>query len=105
MFQLYFEKTYIIVVPTFKETLVHRHNMLHVFFGNGALQLSAGGKEICGNLRILVSENTNLSWQHVDSFVGAVYLPVYFLVYVEDNLNLVFPEIIRTACKSFIFKT
>ena len=29
MFQLYFEKTYIIVVPTFKETLVHRHNMLH----------------------------------------------------------------------------
>ena len=24
---------------------------------------------------------------------------------VEDNLNLIFPEIIRTACKSFIFKT
>ena len=40
-FKLYFEKTYIIVVPTYKETLVHHHNMLHVFFGNGDLRLSA----------------------------------------------------------------
>ena len=34
-FQLFFEKTYIIVVPTFKDTLVHHHNMLHVFLVTG----------------------------------------------------------------------
>ncbi|MCR5316590.1 MAG: helix-turn-helix transcriptional regulator [Treponema sp.] len=55
-FQLFFEKTYIIVVPTFKETLVHRHNMLHVFFGNGDLLLSAGGKDVRGNVIILEND-------------------------------------------------
>ena len=55
-FQLYFEKTYIIVVPTFKETLVHRHNMLHVFFGNGDLQLSAGEQELRGSVIILEND-------------------------------------------------
>lgn len=55
-FQLFFEKTYIIVVPTFKDTLVHRHNMLHVFFGNGDLQLQAGGKDVHGNIIILEND-------------------------------------------------
>ena len=55
-FQLFFEKTYIIFVPTFKETLVHRHNMLHVFFGNGELLLSAGGKDVRGNVIILEND-------------------------------------------------
>ncbi len=55
-FKLFFEKTYIIVVPTFKDTLVHHHNMLHVFFGNGDLKLSACGKEICGNVIILEND-------------------------------------------------
>ena len=55
-FQLFFEKTYIIVVPTFKDTLVHHHNMLHVFFGNGDLQLSAGEKDLCGNVIILEND-------------------------------------------------
>ena len=56
MFKLFFEKTYIIVVPTFKDTLVHRHNMLHVFFGNGKLSVNAGGKEVCGNVIILEND-------------------------------------------------
>lgn len=55
-FKLYFEKTYIIVVPTYKETLVHHHNMLHVFFGNGDLRLSVSGKEFCGNVIILEND-------------------------------------------------
>ncbi len=55
-FQLFFEKTYIVVVPTFKETLVHRHNMLHVFFGNGDLLLSVGGKDVRGNVIILEND-------------------------------------------------
>ncbi len=55
-FQLFFEKTYIIVVPSFKDTLVHHHNMLHVFFGNGDLQLSAGGQELRGNVIILEND-------------------------------------------------
>ena len=55
-FQLFFEKTYIIVVPTFKDTLVHHHNMLHVFFGNGDLLLSAGEKDLCGNVIILEND-------------------------------------------------
>ena len=56
LFQLYFEKTYIIVVPSYKDTLVHRHNMLHVFFGNGDLQLQAGGKDVHGNIIILEND-------------------------------------------------
>ncbi len=56
MFKLFFEKTYIIVVPAYKETLVHHHNMLHVFFGNGNLRLSAGGEELCGNVIILEND-------------------------------------------------
>lgn len=55
-FRLFFEKTYIIVVPTFKDTLIHHHNMLHVFFGNGDLQLSAGGKDFRGNVIILEND-------------------------------------------------
>ncbi len=56
MFRLFFEETYIIVVPTFKETLPHHHNMLHVFFGNGKLQLAADGKELSGNVIILEND-------------------------------------------------
>ena len=56
LFQLYFEKTYIIVVPSYKDTLVHRHNMLHVFFGNGDLQLQASGKDVHGNIIILEND-------------------------------------------------
>ena len=47
-FQLYFEKTYIIVVPTYKETLVHHHNMLHVFFGKGDLRQPAVAVNLSG---------------------------------------------------------
>lgn len=55
-FKLYFEKTYIIVVPTYKETLVHRHNMLHVFFGNGELSLQADECDVRGNVIILEND-------------------------------------------------
>ncbi len=56
MFKLFFEETYIIVVPSFRETLVHRHNMLHVFFGAGKLSLNAAGKSVSGNVIILEND-------------------------------------------------
>ncbi|MBQ5472817.1 MAG: helix-turn-helix transcriptional regulator [Treponema sp.] len=56
MFKLFFEKTYVIVVPSFKDTLVHRHNMLHVFFGNGNLSVNVDGKDVCGNVIILEND-------------------------------------------------
>lgn len=56
MFKLFFEETYIIVVPSFKETLIHRHNMLHVFFGANKLSLIAGGKSVSGNVIILEND-------------------------------------------------
>mgnify|MGYP003508581250 CR=1 FL=1 len=56
MFKLFFEETYIIVVPSYKETLVHRHNMLHVFFGSSKLSLNADGKSVCGNVIILEND-------------------------------------------------
>lgn len=56
MFKLFFEETYIIVVPSYKETLVHRHNMLHVFFGSSKLSLNADGKSISGNVIILEND-------------------------------------------------
>lgn len=56
MLKLFFEETYIIVVPSFKETLIHRHNMLHVFFGASKLSLIAGGKSVSGNIIILEND-------------------------------------------------
>lgn len=56
MLKLFFEETYIIVVPSFKETLIHRHNMLHVFFGANKLSLIAGGKSVSGNVIILEND-------------------------------------------------
>jgi len=56
MFKLFFEDTYIIVVPSYEDTLVHRHNMLHVFFGTGKLSLMAAGKTVSGNIIILEND-------------------------------------------------
>ncbi len=56
MFKLFFEETYIIVVPSYRETLVHKHNMLHVFFGSEKLSLIAGGKSVSGNVIILEND-------------------------------------------------
>ena len=56
MFKLFFEETYIIVIPSYRETLVHKHNMLHVFFGQRDLSLNAGGKSVSGNVIILEND-------------------------------------------------
>lgn len=56
MFKLFFETTYIIVVPSFKDTLVHHHNMLHVFFSNSELVMKAGGKTVSGKVIILEND-------------------------------------------------
>jgi len=56
MLKLFFEETYIIVVPSYKETLVHKHNMLHVFFGSEELSLLVNGQKISGNLIILEND-------------------------------------------------
>lgn len=83
LFQLYFEKTYIIVVPTYKETLAHRHNMLHVFFGSGQLQLSADGKTVSGN--VIVLEN-NLEHKAPDGEIA-------FFLFVDPTSH--FAEVLR----------
>ena len=83
MFKLFFEKTYIIVVPTYKETLVHRHNMLHVFFGKGELSLYAGGKTVHGNVIIL--EN-NVEHKAPDGEVA-------FFLFVDPTSH--FAEVLR----------
>ncbi len=83
MFKLFFEKTYIIVVPAYKETLVHRHNMLHVFFGKGELSLHAGGKTVHGNVIIL--EN-NVEHKAPDGEVA-------FFLFVDPTSH--FAEVLR----------
>lgn len=39
MSRIFFDDTYIAVIPSYKETDVHKHSMLHVFVGNGRLDL------------------------------------------------------------------
>jgi len=50
MSRIFFDDTYIAVVPTYECTQRHKHSMLHVFVGNGTLDLDGDNK---GNLIIL----------------------------------------------------
>lgn len=50
MSRIYFEDTYIAVIPTYSETGVHKHSMLHVFAGKEELDLEGIAK---GRLIIL----------------------------------------------------
>lgn len=56
MVKLFFEDTYIAVVPSYKDTLIHKHNMLHVFFSTEKLSLCAGGKTVDGNVIVLEND-------------------------------------------------
>ena len=81
MFKLFFEETYIIVVPSYKETLMHKHNMLHVFFGSDKLSLNAGGKSVCGNVIILENDvehkapAAEITYKESTAGILAVYPP------------------------------
>jgi len=55
MLRIFFEPSYIIVIPFYSETALHSHNMLHVFFGNDKLTCLADGQKISG--RFLILEN------------------------------------------------
>lgn len=50
MSQIFFEDTYIAVIPTYESTAIHKHSMLHVFIGRETLTLDSENK---GNLIIL----------------------------------------------------
>lgn len=50
---IFFEKSYISVFPSYSETEIHKHNMLHVFFGKNDMSIFADGKNFSGNIIFL----------------------------------------------------
>jgi NifU-like protein involved in Fe-S cluster formation len=44
MSRIYFEDTYIVVIPSYQETEKHKHSMLHVFVGNESLRMDGVSK-------------------------------------------------------------
>ena len=70
MLKLFFEETYITVIPAYKETLVHSHNMLRVFFGSEELSLYVNGKKFSGNLIILENDVEHKSPDGEQVYIG-----------------------------------
>lgn len=56
MTKVFFESSYILVIPFYDETSVHSHNMLHVFFGKENLTCDVDGSQISGSLLILEND-------------------------------------------------
>ena len=50
MSKIYFEKNYILIKPSYKQTNEHKHNMLHLFVGKSMLTLSCEKGEVCGRV-------------------------------------------------------
>ena len=50
MSQIFFDDTYIAVIPTYENAVAHKHSMLHVFLGKEPLTL---GNNARGNMIIL----------------------------------------------------
>lgn len=55
MSQIFFDDIYIAVLPTYEATGLHKHSMLHIFVGNGTLQLE---NNVRGNL-IIIEQNVH----------------------------------------------
>ena len=54
--QIYFDKYYILVIPSYTSTNVHKHSMQHLFWGKEKLTIDIEGQQYEGNI-IFVKEN------------------------------------------------
>ena len=50
MSRIFFEKNYILIKPSYKQTKEHKHNMLHLFVGKDTLTLSCEKGKVSGRV-------------------------------------------------------
>lgn len=55
MSRIVFQKSYIVIIPSFEKTDMHKHPLAHLFFGRHGCIITADGKEIQGNIILLDS--------------------------------------------------
>lgn len=55
MSRIIFQESYIVIIPSYGKTEMHKHPMQHLFFGEYSCNVSADGKEIQGNIIFLDS--------------------------------------------------
>lgn len=55
MSRLVFQESYIVVIPSFDKTDMHKHPFMHLFFGRNSCKITAEKNEIQGNIILLDS--------------------------------------------------
>lgn len=55
MSRIVFQKSYIVIVPSFDKTDTHKHPFMHLFLGKNGCKITANNKEIQGNIILLDS--------------------------------------------------
>lgn len=55
MSRIVFQKSYIVVIPSFDKTDIHKHPFMHLFLGKNGCKITADKKDIQGNIILLDS--------------------------------------------------
>lgn len=55
MSRIVFQKSYIVLIPSFDKTATHKHPFMHLFFGKNGCKITADKKELQGNIILLNS--------------------------------------------------
>ena len=55
MSSLIFQSSYIVIIPSYYKTDIHKHPFLHLFAGEKSCRITVGKENICGNIILLDS--------------------------------------------------
>lgn len=55
MSRIVFQKSYIVIVPSFDKTATHKHPFLHLFLGRKGCKIAVDQEDIQGNMILLDS--------------------------------------------------
>ena len=55
MSSLIFQSSYIVIIPSYYKTDIHKHPFLHLFAGKKSCRITVGKENICGNIILLDS--------------------------------------------------
>ena len=57
MSRIFFQESYIVIVPSFEKTATHKHPFLHLFSGQNKCKIKTDKKELQGNIILIDSNN------------------------------------------------
>lgn len=57
MSRIVFQNSYIVIIPSYQKTDMHKHPMLHIFWGDDICKVTADNKEFSGKVILLKSGN------------------------------------------------